>query len=124
MLQIGIAEMLHYKAQEVLSLKTPWIEIHLLLSNTPLHTYALVKQFLNSEKVTVFQHPSYYLVFFFSRKPKMFYLVVVKSRQAIYSAISQCLRGLYKLTYHDAFQKWIQRLILRILNCGEDFEEM
>lgn len=61
-LQIGIAEILHYKAQEVLSLKTPWIEIHLLLSNTPLHTYALVKQFLNSEKVTVLQHPSYYLV--------------------------------------------------------------
>lgn len=119
MLQIGIAEILHYKAQEVLSLKTPWIEIHLLPSNTPLHTYAFVKQFLNSEKVTVLQHPSYYLVLANVLSSRRY-----KSRQAIYSAISQCLRGLYKLTYHDAFQKWIQRLILRNLNCGEDFEEM
>ena len=47
-----------------------------------------------------------------------------KSRQALGSAISQCLRGLPKSAYCDTFQKWIQRLKLCISNHREYFEGM
>lgn len=100
MLQIGIAEILHYKAQEVLSLKTPWIEIHLLPSNTPLHTCACEAIFEFGEgyrlATPIILSCSSQLVFFFSRKPKMFYLVVVTSpdkpfTQPLVSASEVCI---------------------------------
>lgn len=47
-----------------------------------------------------------------------------KSRQAYDSAIRQCLRGLHKSAYLDAFKNWIQRLKFCISKNGEDFEEI
>ena len=104
--------------------------VRLLHDNAPSHTSELVKQFLKSEKVTVLPHLPYssdLIQFDFFRFPKLKKFSSgsrYKSRQPLGSTISQCLRGLPKSVYRVAFQKWIQRLKLRILNHGEYFERM
>ena len=45
------------------------------------------------------------------------------SRQALVSAISHCLRKVPKSAYHDAFQKWIQKLKLHVHVCILNREE-
>lgn len=104
--------------------------VRLLHDNAPSHTSQLVKQFLKSEKVTVLPHPPYSPdlapcdFFLFPKLKKFLSGRRYKSRQALGSAVSQCLRGIPKSAYRDAFQKWIQRLKLCISNHGEYFEGM
>ena len=104
--------------------------VRLLHDNAPSHTSELVKQFLKSEKVTVLPHPPYSPdlapcdFFVFPKLKKFLSGRRYRSRQALGSAVSQCLRGIPKSAYRDAFQKWIQRLKLCISNHGEYFEGM
>lgn len=97
----------------------------LLHDNAPSHTSELVKQFLKSENVTVLPHPPYSPdlapcdFFLFPKIKKFLSGRRYKSRQAIGSAVSQCLRDIPKSAYRDAFLKWIQRLKLCISNHGE-----
>ncbi|XP_062582211.1 histone-lysine N-methyltransferase SETMAR-like [Saccostrea cucullata] len=94
--------------------------VRLLHDNAPSHTSELVKQFLKSEKVTVLPHPPYSPdlapcdFFLFPKLKKFLSGRRYKSRQALGSAVSQCLRGIPKSAYREAFQKWIQRLKLYI----------
>ena len=46
------------------------------------------------------------------------------SRQALWSAVSQCLRGIPKSAYRDTFWKWIYRLKSHISNHSLRFEGM
>ncbi|XP_062593106.1 histone-lysine N-methyltransferase SETMAR-like [Saccostrea cucullata] len=73
--------------------------VRLLYDNAPSHTSELVKQFLKSEKVTVLPHPPYSPdlapcdFFLFPKLKKFLSGRRYKSRQALGSVVSQCLRG-------------------------------
>lgn len=109
---------------------TGFKHVRLLHDNAPAHTSQIVREFLKSEKVTVLPHPPYSpdlapCDFFLFPKLKNFLSGRrYNSRQAVGSAVSQCLRGIPKSAYRDAFQKWIHRLKLCISNHGEYFEGM
>ena len=110
---------------------TGFQHVCLLHDNASAHTSEIVKQFLMSEKVTFLPHPPYSpdlaptptpRLFPFSKTEKFLSVHRYNSRQALGSAVSQCLRGILKSAYRDAFQKWIHRVKLCIPNRGEYFE--
>lgn len=79
-----------------------------------------LKQFLKLKKVIVLPYPSYskYLdlcdLFSFFPNLKSFFFLSgrhYKSRKALASAISQCLNGLSKSAYRDAFHNLIRKII-------------
>ena len=78
----------------------------------------IVKQFLKSEKVTILPHLTYSPelancnVFLFPKLKKFLSDHQYNSRQALGSAMSQCLRGVPKSVYCDTFQNWIHRLVM------------
>ena len=95
----------------------------LMHDNAPTHTSEIAKQFLNSVRVTLLPHSSSpHVLFSFSKTEKFLSGWWYTSRQALGSATSQCLGGIPKSIYRDAFDKWVHRLKLSIFNHGENFE--
>ena len=109
---------------------TGLVNVRLLHDIAPAHTSSLVTQHLKSERVTVLPHPPYSP----DLAPCDFYLFPklknflsgrkYRSRQALGSAVYQCLRTIPESSYRDAFKKWIHRLKLCISHHGEYFEGM
>ena len=107
--------------------KTGLKYVRLLHDNAPAHKARIVTDFLESEKVTVLLHPLYspdlapcdYFLF-----PKLKYHLSGRrynSRNALGSAVYQCLMGVPIEEYEKFFQKWIDRL-KRCVAGGEYFE--
>ena len=109
---------------------TGLVNVRLLHDNAPAHTSSLVTQYLKPERVTMLPIPPYSP----DLAPCDFYLFPklknflsgrkYRSRQALGSAVYQCLRTIPESSYRDAFKKWIHRLKLCISHHGEYFEGM
>ena len=93
-----------------------WSGVHLLHDNAPSHKCEVVKTFLASEKVKVFNHPPYSPdlnpcdFFLFPRLRKMLSGNKYTSRSSLDSAIYQCLQQKPKEDYSSAFRDWVKRL--------------
>ena len=93
------------KVREFYNKKRPskgWSGVHLLHDNTSSHKCEVVKSFLASEKVQVFNHPPYspdlspWDFFLFPRLKKMLSGNKYTSRSSLGSAIYQCLQQIPK----------------------------
>ena len=93
-----------------------WCGVHLLHDNASFHKCAVVKSFLASEKVKVFNHQPYSPdlspcdFFLFPRLNKMLSGNKYMSRSSLGSAIYQCLQQIPKEDYLSAFRDWMKRL--------------
>ena len=100
----------------------------LILDNAPAHKCVLVQNFLKEEKVVQVSHPLYSPDF----SPCNFFLFPLlkktlsgrryESRNALGSAIYQCLPGIPEKAYFSAFTEWISRLEKCVSVKGEYFE--
>ena len=105
-----------------------WSGVHLLHDNTPSHKCEVVKSFLASEKVKVFNHPSYSPdlspcdFFLFPRLKKMLSGNKYTCRSSLGSVIYQCLQQIAKEDYFSAFRDWVKRLQTCFSAKGEYFE--
>ena len=110
-------------------LKTGLKYVLLLHDNAPAHKARIVTEFLESEKVkyrpsapSVFARLGLLRLFLF---PKLKYHLSgmrYSSRNALGSAVYQCLMGVPIEEYEKCFQKWIDRLKRCVLAGGEYFE--
>ena len=108
--------------------KTGLKYVRLLHDNAPAHKARIVTEFLESEKVTLLPHPPYSpdlapCDYFLC--PKLKYHLSGRrynSRNALGSAVYQCLVGVPIEEYEKCFQKWIDRLKRCVLAGGEYFE--
>lgn len=104
--------------------------VKLLHDNASSHKAAVVREFLKHEKVVELPHPPYSPdlapcdFFLFPMLKKHLAGRKYGSRHALGSAISQCLKGIPKDHYENAFKCWIKRLKLCISHGGEYFEGM
>ena len=104
--------------------------IRLLYDNAPAHKARIVTEFLQQEKVTVLPHPPYSPdlapcdYFLFPRLKKMLAGRKFSRRCFVGSAVFQCLKGVPKKDYENAFRMWIKRLQLCIKYRWEYFEGM
>ena len=108
--------------------KTGLKGIRLLHDNAPAHTSRVVTDFLKTKKVTVLPHPPYSQdlapadFFLFPKLKKMLSGRKYGSRNAVASAVYQCLKRIPKKEYENSFRKWLKRLKLCISHNGEYFE--
>ena len=90
----------------------------------------VIKSFLASEKVKVFNHPPYSPdvspcdFFLFPRLKKMLSGNKYTSRSSLGTAVYQCLQQIPKEDYLSAFRDWVKRLQKCIPVKGEYFEEL
>lgn len=102
--------------------------VRLLHDNASSHKAAIVREFLTQQKVVELPHPPYSPdlapcdFFLFPRLKKYLTGRKFKKRKELGSAIFQCLKGIPKSDYENAFKSWIRRLKLCIMNKGEYFE--
>ncbi|XP_062578762.1 histone-lysine N-methyltransferase SETMAR-like [Saccostrea cucullata] len=102
--------------------------IHLLHDNAPAHKASIVTEYMTEMSIKTLPHLPYSP----DLSPCDFWLNPLikdalrgrrfESRQAVGSALYQCLKGIPKSAYKSAFQKWIQRLKKCIKVKGEYFE--
>ena len=105
-----------------------WSGVHLLHDNASSHKFEVVKSFLVSEKVKLFNHPPYspdlspcdFLLF--PRLKKMLSVNRYTSRSSLGTAIYQCLQHIPKEDYLSAFRDWVKRLQICVSVKGEYFE--
>ena len=104
--------------------------VRLLHDNAPAHKSAVVTEYLKLKKVTVLPHPPYSPdlapcdFFLFPKLKKHLSGRRYTSRQALGSAVFQCLAGIPREDYENAFRRWIKRLKLCVSHKGEYFEGM
>ena len=104
-----------------------WSGVHLLHDNAYVHKCEVVKSFLASEKVKVFNHPSYssdlnsYDFFLFPRLKKMLSGNKYTSRSSLGNASYQCLQQIPKEDCLSAFRDWVKRLQKCVSIKGEYF---
>ena len=102
--------------------------VHLLHDNAPAHTSSVVTDFLKTKKVTVLPHPPYSPdlapadFFLFPKLKRMLSGRKYGSRNAVASAVYQCLKRIPKKDYENAFRNWLKRLKLCISHNGDYFE--
>ena len=105
-----------------------WSGIQLLHDNASSHKCEVVKSFLASEKVKVFNHQPYLPnlspcdFFLCPRLNKMLSGNKYASRSSLGSAIYQCLQQIPKENYLSAFRDWVKRLQTCVSVNGEYFE--
>ena len=102
--------------------------VRLLHDNASSHKAAIVRDFLRQEKVVELPHPPYSPdlapcdYFLFPRLKKYLTGRKYKTRKDLGSAIFQCLKGIPRNDYENAFKNWIKRLKMCIAHGGEYFE--
>ena len=90
--------------------------------------WEVVKSFLTSQKVKVFNHPPYSPdlspcdLVLFPRLKKMLSANKYTSRSSLGSAVYQCLQHIPKEDYLSAFRDWVNRLQKCVSVKGEYFE--
>ena len=90
--------------------------------HTPL---VLLFDYLETKKVTVLPHPPYSPdlatadFFLFPKLKRMLSGRKYGSRNAVASAVYQCLKRILKTDYEIAFRKWLKRLKLCVSHNGE-----
>ncbi len=128
---------LFYKEKVLMKLKKQCLKrrpntglkyLSLLHDNAPAHKAAIVTSFLNRERVRIIPHAPYSPdlapcdYFLFPKLKKQLAGRRYRSRQALGSAVYQCMLGIPKHEYENAFKNWIKRLKLCVLNKGSYFE--
>lgn len=109
---------------------TGFKHLSLLHDNAPAHKSAVVTSFLKQERVRVLPHAPYSPdlapcdYFLFPRLKKHLAGRHYKSRQALGSAVYQCMLGIHESEYENAFKNWIKRLKLCVRCNGDYFEGM
>ena len=104
--------------------------VRLLHDNASSHKAAIVRDFLKLEKVVELPHPPYSPdlapcdFFLFARLKRFLTGRKYKTRTQLGSAIFQCLKGIPREDYENAFKNWIKRLKLCIAHKGEYFERL
>ena len=108
--------------------KTGLRGVRLLHDNAPAYTSSIVIDYLETKKVTVLPHPSYSPdlapvdFFLFPKLKRMLSGRKYGSRNAVASAVYQCLKRIPKTDYENAFRKWLKTLKLCVSHNGEYFE--
>ena len=96
--------------------------------NAPAQKSAIVVDFLKQEKVRVLPHAPYSPdlapcdFFLFPRLKKHLSGKHFASRQALGSAVYQCMLGIPPSDYEKSFKRWIKRL-KRCIECGGEYFE-
>lgn len=110
--------------------KTGIRHICLIHDNAPAHKSKIVQDYLLQETINQLPHPPYSPdlspcdFFLFPRLKKMLSGRRYNSRNALGSAIYQCLNSIPKADYFSAFRSWIARLEKCVSVKGEYFEGM
>ena len=108
--------------------KTGLRGVRLLHDNAPAHTSSIVIHYLETKNVTMLPHPPYSPdlapadFFQFPKLKRMLSVRKYGSRNAVVSAVYQCLKRIPETDYENAFRKWLKRLKLCVSHNGEYFE--
>ena len=103
--------------------------VRLLYDNAPAHTSSIVIDYFETKKVTVLPHPPYSPdlapvdFFLFPKLKRMLSGRKYGSRNAMASAVYQCLKRIPKTYYENAFPKWLKRLKLCVSHKWEYLKE-
>ena len=113
-LEITMSESYSKKSRSRLDLH--WYTI--LHDNVPEHTSKEIFTFLKAKDFTIASYPPYSPdvvpcdIFLFPNMKKTFESRRYNSRQAVETVVLQCLKGVSKKDYSEAFQKWNKILLM------------